>query len=329
MRITMDLTMPMRCPKGHLSTDAEYCSECGARMPDAASGLGVASTPPVAMPAMGGSVDSEQVCPDCGTPRANHTAVFCEVCRYNFVTHTSWATPKVSGSPPPPLAAPAAAPASPPLFADASASAGTPAGASSVSPAIVAAMNAPPAALTSTAPPVQEAVPPDAAPDASADGAAMLPDGGRAQDLPSQAVVSNGGYDGGANGLTQAPITRWEVIVAVDPSLYTDPDPQIPCPVGEPERVYSLDFADNLIGRRSEKRDIHPEINLNDACVSHRHAKIQRLPDGAFALLDVGSTNGTHLNGVELQPAVRTPLHDGDQITLGCWTRITVRGLRG
>ena len=141
-----------------------------------------------------------------------------------------------------------------------------------------------------------------------------------------QAVASPSSFPD--SGLTQAPITRWEAVMVVDPSLNVDPDPNLPCPVGEPERAFPLDFADNLIGRRSDKRDIHPEITVNDPCASHRHAKLQRQPDGSFTLLDVGSTNGTQLNGVDVQPGVRTPLSDGDQITLGCWTRITIRGIR-
>ncbi len=300
----MDLTMPMRCPKGHLSTDAEYCSECGAKMPDAASGLG--STVTSGLPASSASSssaagDSDRICPDCGTPRANATAVFCEVCRYNFVTHASWATPTVSSPPLAPLAQSIPTQAAP--FVDVAAP---------VAPPSV------PSMAVSFAPPASDVI---AAPVTPATLADAAPANAAIEDQKSKLENSN--------GLTQAPVLRWEVVVRVDPSLYTDPDPQIPCPVGEPERVYSLDFADNLIGRRSEKRDIHPEINLNDACVSHRHAKIQRQPDGTFALLDVGSTNGTRLNSVEIQPAVRTPLHDGDQITLGCWTRILVRGLRG
>lgn len=283
--------MPMRCPKGHLSTDAEYCSECGAKMPDAASGLGSGATNGQPAPAATATGDSDRVCPDCGTPRAHATSVFCEVCRYNFVTHTSWATPTVSSPPLAPLTA-----STPAQAAVSFVPVDAPVTASTV-----------PSLAASSALPVPDAVAPASHSDA----------------MPTDSAI------GSQNGLTQASILRWEVVVSVDPSLYTDPDLQIPCPANEPERVYSLDFADNLIGRRSEKRDIHPEINLNDACVSHRHAKIQRQPDGTFALLDVGSTNGTRLNGVEIQPAVRTPLHDGDQITLGCWTRILVRGLRG
>ena len=119
-------------------------------------------------------------------------------------------------------------------------------------------------------------------------------------------------------------LIHWEVSAVVDSSLYAEPDPNIPLPVGEPERVFPLDFAEMLIGRRSDRKDIHPEIPLADPGISHRHAKLQRQPDGGFLLLDVGSTNGTQLNGVDVQPGVRTPLSDGDEITLGCWTRLTV-----
>lgn len=131
-------------------------------------------------------------------------------------------------------------------------------------------------------------------------------------------------------GLTSVPPdpalpASWEIVAHVDPTLYVDRDPSVPCPLDEPDRVFPLDFAENLIGRRSDKKDIHPEIPLADPGVSHRHAKLLRSPDGSFALLDVGSTNGTHLNGVEVKPGVRTPLQAGDEIVLGCWTRITLR----
>ena len=116
-----------------------------------------------------------------------------------------------------------------------------------------------------------------------------------------------------------------EVYAAVDPSLYVDPDPSMVLPVDEPPRTFPLDLAENLIGRRSDKRDIHPEVPLTDPGVSHRHAKLLREPDGHFVLLDVGSANGTQLNGQEVLAGVRTPVKAGDEITLGCWTRITLR----
>jgi hypothetical protein len=120
---------------------------------------------------------------------------------------------------------------------------------------------------------------------------------------------------------------RWELYVAVDPSLYVDPDPAIPCPVGDPVRTFPLDFAENLVGRRSDRRGIYPEIDLStDHGVSSRHLVLYREANGSLTLLDVGSTNGTQVNGKDIVAGVRTPLQDGDQITLGCWTRMTVRG---
>ena len=71
-----------------------------------------------------------------------------------------------------------------------------------------------------------------------------------------------------------------EVVAVVDPSLYVDPDPSMVLPMDEPPRTFPLDLAENLIGRRSDKRDIHPEVPLTDPGVSHRHAKLLREPDG-------------------------------------------------
>ena len=122
-------------------------------------------------------------------------------------------------------------------------------------------------------------------------------------------------------------LQSWQAVVTVDPSLYVDPDPAQPCPVGEPERVFPLDLTENLIGRRSDRRDIHPEVPLTDTGVSHRHAKLLKQADGSLILLELGSTNGTQLNGVEVPAGVPTPVGDGDQITLGCWTRMTVRAV--
>ncbi len=82
---------------------------------------------------------------------------------------------------------------------------------------------------------------------------------------------------------------------------------------------------DNLVGRRDDHRAIRPEIMIVDPGVSHRHLSFRRRPDGGFCALDLGSTNGTMLNDARLEPGIQTPLADGDQLTLGCWTRITIR----
>jgi hypothetical protein len=55
------------------------------------------------------------------------------------------------------------------------------------------------------------------------------------------------------------------------------------------------------------------DVVVTDKGVSRRHAQI-RTKDGASTLTDLGSTNGTNLNG---KPVQSRPLNDGDRITVG------------
>lgn len=55
------------------------------------------------------------------------------------------------------------------------------------------------------------------------------------------------------------------------------------------------------------------EVVLKDRGASRRHAQV-RVKDGGFVLTDLGSTNGTRLNGEVVQSR---PLADGDRITIG------------
>ncbi len=117
------------------------------------------------------------------------------------------------------------------------------------------------------------------------------------------------------------PAAQWDLHAAVDLSLRRPEDPE---PPDARERIFPLDAADHLVGRRSDAQDIHPEVAINDPGISRRHLRLLRGADG-LAALDLGSMNGTRLNGAALEPNVPTPLREGDQITLGCWTRLTVR----
>lgn len=60
-------------------------------------------------------------------------------------------------------------------------------------------------------------------------------------------------------------------------------------------------------------RDSTNKVRLNDTEVSRRHAEFQRTPQG-YRLLDVGSVNGTFVNG---QAARDVLLQPGDQIQIG------------
>jgi hypothetical protein len=123
-----------------------------------------------------------------------------------------------------------------------------------------------------------------------------------------------------------SPAPSWELVIAVDPSLDTEPDDGNPCPVDRPDIVMPVGVPDMLIGRHDETRAIHPEISLHDPGASRRHAKFVLEPDGGIALQDLASTNGTQVNGQDVPAGTRRRLRDGDRVTLGRWTRITVRG---
>lgn len=58
------------------------------------------------------------------------------------------------------------------------------------------------------------------------------------------------------------------------------------------------------------------DIRLQHSFVSSRHLRIQR-QGGSYFVQDLGSTNGTNLNGSALQPRVPQALEAGDRIQLG------------
>ena len=70
-----------------------------------------------------------------------------------------------------------------------------------------------------------------------------------------------------------------------------------------------LGNTDLLIGRDSDC-----QICVTDKSVSRHHARIQREREG-FWILDLGSTNGTHVNDI---PVFKTLLQDGDYLRVGC-----------
>lgn len=122
-----------------------------------------------------------------------------------------------------------------------------------------------------------------------------------------------------------APPRGWEVVITLDPALDTDPDPDHPCPAGATPRVLAIDRAEMLIGRDDAQRDIHPEVPLFDPGASRRHAKLVREIDGSVALQDLASTNGSQINGRDVPVGTRCRLAPGDAVTIGRWTRITLR----
>ncbi|MCB0077908.1 MAG: FHA domain-containing protein [Anaerolineales bacterium] len=64
-------------------------------------------------------------------------------------------------------------------------------------------------------------------------------------------------------------------------------------------------------------RDYSNDIALSDSYASAKHARIDHESDGRFWLVDVGSSNGTMLNGQQIRPNVPVPLDGGDMIRIG------------
>ncbi len=114
--------------------------------------------------------------------------------------------------------------------------------------------------------------------------------------------------------------TRWQVVISIEPSLASPDSP--PAPVQQPITI-DLTAPTNLIGRTSQARAIHPEIPLDlDDAVSSRHAILTLHPDNSLILRDIGSSNGTMVNGKEIAVMADIHIRAGDEITLGHWTRI-------
>jgi FHA domain len=129
--------------------------------------------------------------------------------------------------------------------------------------------------------------------------------------------------------------TAWSAVVTADRAYYDTvieaggPDAaSIEFPGYCPERRFPLTGGELRIGRRSASRGLEPEIDLTgppaDPGISHLHAVLTAQPDATWSVLDPGSSNGTQVNGIEIAEGVPVPLQDGDRISLGAWTVLTI-----
>ncbi|KQX63940.1 FHA domain-containing protein [Streptomyces sp. Root1310] len=77
----------------------------------------------------------------------------------------------------------------------------------------------------------------------------------------------------------------------------------------EPTTVRPMPSRTIRIGRAADN-----DLVVDDLVVSRRHAELRALPDGGHEIVDLGSHNGTYLNGL---PVTRAPLDPGDIVGIG------------
>jgi len=85
---------------------------------------------------------------------------------------------------------------------------------------------------------------------------------------------------------------------------------QLPMLVESGGKEYPIRPGTNTLGREAD-------ITVSDSRASRRHAQITSSPDGTVTVEDLGSTNGTKVNGTALVVGVKQPLSAGDKISLG------------
>jgi FHA domain len=133
---------------------------------------------------------------------------------------------------------------------------------------------------------------------------------------------------------TSARQSGWSVAVIADREFYDrvlargGPD-TVEFPSFFAERRIVLQHDSTLIGRHNRDQGVSPEIDLGihpvDRGVSTQHA-VLRIRDSGLTITDLGSTNGTSLNGSDdlLANGEEVPLADGDRIHVGAWTTIKI-----
>jgi len=92
--------------------------------------------------------------------------------------------------------------------------------------------------------------------------------------------------------------------------------------IGDQERSIEISLDKALhMGRLDPASDVFPEVDLSNddglgKGVSRRHARILKR-EGTVVAEDLGSINGTFINGKRLAPYLPETLSDGDHLQLG------------
>lgn len=131
---------------------------------------------------------------------------------------------------------------------------------------------------------------------------------------------------------TPALARLWVAELWVDPQWYAGQSSPDPLPSAGPPRVVGLRHTSLLVGRFSQSRNIHPDIDCGtDSGVSRRHAQLTT--DGSrWWVEDLDSANGTFVGDAvgdlptrPIPPGQKTEVGPDDRVYLGSWTRLVIR----
>lgn len=302
------------CPQGHSSQSTDYCDVCGTPIPAGGSAQPAVPAAPAAPGSSSGTPPAAAApdgltCPNCAVQNLPD-ALFCEACGYDFTTGTMPRMPSEEDDTPTneqPAVGLDGLPLTPPADGDAA----TPAP-SSEEPADGSSAGSAAAAGSDEGP--------------TGGGANPSSDAANAPDVPTATSPP------ALPAPTAAPAPEWVAEVWVDPDWYrtqNSPDP-LPSP-GLPD-VVLLRESSILVGRMSQSRNIHPQIDCgNDSGVSRRHAQLTS--DGRrWWAEDLQSSNGTFvapasgpLPKTPVDPGERIELDPDDRVYVGGWTRMVIR----
>ncbi|MFT4288023.1 FHA domain-containing protein [Nocardioides sp.] len=124
----------------------------------------------------------------------------------------------------------------------------------------------------------------------------------------------------------------WVAEVWIDPDWYVDQASTDPLPSAGAPVVVALRATSILIGRTSQSRNIHPDLELgSDPGISRRHCQLTT--DGTrWWVEDLGSSNGTYVGAAvgglptaPVQPGTKREIGPQECLFLGAWTRVVLR----
>jgi FHA domain len=141
--------------------------------------------------------------------------------------------------------------------------------------------------------------------------------------VPAPAPAAVNSNSSPVPAVTSGPAAPSLVLLASVNSTRFDEPGSPPPPVDLSERTFILDRHSIVIGREGGSLDIPIH---GDPYISRRHAEIVWM-GSAWGIRDLGSTNGTRVNGVPLEGTEVKLLGPDDVIEVGFFTQLTVKGL--